>query len=74
VTARPSPSALERIFTLSGGSDGRLPMPQTYDGDDSGQQKMGLKAFEDLEEISIVAAPGYSANYIANPQRANQIV
>jgi uncharacterized protein len=74
VTARPSPSALERIFTLSGGSDGRLPTPQTYDGDDSGQQKTGLKAFEDLEEISIVAAPGYSANYIANPQRANQIV
>ena len=74
LTTRPSASALERTFTLSDGSDGRVPSAQAFEGDDSGQQKTGLKAFEDVEEISMVAAPGFSANYSDNPQRAHQIV
>jgi hypothetical protein len=71
---RPLPADLQRTFRLTGGGDGKLPIPQTYDGDDTGREKTGLKAFEDVDEISIVAAPGYSANYNQNPQRANQIV
>ncbi|MAS32894.1 MAG: hypothetical protein CL610_02730 [Anaerolineaceae bacterium] len=57
-------------FTLSGGSDGAIPTSVQYDGDDSGlvdyqndaiqAPKNGLLAFEDVENISIVAATGYT--------------
>jgi phage tail sheath protein FI len=44
---------------LRGGNDGPRPEPSAYEGDDrSPDDKTGLKSFEDLEEISIVAAPG----------------
>lgn len=47
---------------LSGGSDGFVPYPVQYEGDDSvPSAKTGLKCFEDLTDISIVAAPGHSA-------------
>lgn len=51
-------------FVLANGSDGSDPIANTYIGigDDSTPTKSGLKSFEDLEEISIVAAPGYSRN------------
>lgn len=43
------------------GRDGKRPTPNEYEGDDTDpQNKTGLKAFEDLSDISIVAAPGYS--------------
>ena len=46
---------------LTGGSDGARPGATAYEGDeDSAGLKSGLKAFEDLEGISIVAAPGSS--------------
>ncbi len=46
---------------LSGGSDGFWPTPRYYEGDDSvPATKTGLKCFEDLTDISIVAAPGHS--------------
>jgi uncharacterized protein len=70
---RPRPAALRQLYTLAGGSDGRLPTANSYEGSDTGLEKTGLETFADLEEISIVAAPGFSANYNANPQRAVQI-
>lgn len=46
---------------LSGGLDGYWPTPRYYEGDDSvPATKTGLKCFEDLTDISIVAAPGSS--------------
>lgn len=47
---------------LSGGSDGEAPTPADYAGDATDPRaKTGLAAFEDLADVSIVAAPGYSA-------------
>jgi uncharacterized protein len=58
---RPSLAALERSYVLAGGSDGRRPIPESYIGDDEGDEKSGLFTFEDIDEISIVAAPGSTA-------------
>jgi phage tail sheath protein FI len=69
--ANPSlPSALEDIkstdalrsitLQLTGGQDGQRPDADHYEGhaDPDSQVKTGLKQFEDIEDISIVAAPG----------------
>ncbi len=50
---------------LTGGSDGQRPTATHYQGDegDDAGRKSGLRAFEDLEDISIVAAPGSTAGY-----------
>jgi len=49
---------------LDGGSDGNRPQADDYEGeirdDDS---KTGLVALEDLDDVSIVAAPGFSRGY-----------
>ncbi len=46
-------------LVLSGGSDGTQPDASLYEGAVSANDvKTGLKAFEDIEDISIVAAPG----------------
>ena len=46
-------------LVLNGGLDGYWPTPRYYEGDDSDPSaKTGLTAFEDLTDISIVAAPG----------------
>jgi hypothetical protein len=46
---------------LTGGGDGKRPGTAAYQGDESRTgEKSGLLAFEDLEDISIVAAPGAS--------------
>lgn len=65
--SRPRPADLERTFYLIGGSDGNLPNAEAYRGqeaqrDPSGAfvEASGLEAFADVEEISMVAAPGYS--------------
>jgi phage tail sheath protein FI len=54
----------DRQFTLqlaTGGSDGLRPKPHSYEGEDiDPKAKTGLKTFEDVADISIVAAPGYS--------------
>lgn len=83
---RPTPDQLAVIYTLAApidattsqpeALDGSLPAPTFYDGDDSQQDKTGLKAFEDIDEISIVTAPGHSAGYDGNaaPERALSIV
>src|SRR5271157_765402 len=51
---------------LSQGLDGFWPTPRYYEGEDTYPNgKTGLKAFEDLTDISIVAAPGSTAKNIA---------
>jgi phage tail sheath protein FI len=55
---RPRPAELTSTITLTGGSDGRLPTANSYRGSDTGETMQGLFAFEGVEEISIVAAPG----------------
>jgi uncharacterized protein len=52
-------------IVLTGGNDGERPGANEYEGTaDPGQlTKTGLKAFEDIDEISIVAAPGSTFNY-----------
>jgi phage tail sheath protein FI len=50
---------------LTGGTDGQRPTATQYQGDDGDNEgrKSGLRAFEDLEDISIVAAPGSTAGF-----------
>jgi phage tail sheath protein FI len=57
---------------LKGGNDGLRPGASEYEGTDDENQpfktglkpfKTGLKQFEDVEDISIVAAPGSTADY-----------
>ncbi len=75
---RPTASDLTRTITLSGGSDGRLPTANTFRGSDTGEVMTGLFAFEGIDEISIVAAPGstYHSQELdeaADDRRASQI-
>ncbi|MBI3328080.1 MAG: phage tail sheath subtilisin-like domain-containing protein [Nitrospinae bacterium] len=55
-------SGLDRSFDIElvGGDDGQRPGAAEYEGTDRDTDpfKTGLKAFEDIEDISIVAAPG----------------
>ena len=67
-------------FTLQGGSDGDLPTPDQYSGQPASRDlsgvstpATGLESFTDIDEISIVAAPGFSFNYNDNPGRADEI-
>ena len=55
----------EEVYLLSGGRDGIEPTVQSYEGIADNQTiiKSGLKSLEDLEEIAIVAAPGYSNDW-----------
>jgi phage tail sheath protein FI len=50
---------------LDGGNDGKRPTAEQYEGTakDTDPFKTGLKAFEDIEDISIVAAPGSTFGY-----------
>jgi hypothetical protein len=52
-------------IVLAGGNDGLRPGATEYEGmaEEEASIKTGLKAFEDLEDISIVAAPGSSYGY-----------
>jgi len=47
--------------TLEEGNDGRRPTATEYEGEE--EPKTGLKIFEDLDDISIVAAPGSTFGY-----------
>lgn len=60
-------------YQLTGGSDGTIPTPENYRGESDAKVKRGFAAFEDLENISIVAAPGYSFNYSGDNTRAETI-
>lgn len=50
---------------LDGGNDGVRPLADDYEGRDDPNTtvKTGLKAFEDIDDISIVAAPGSTFGY-----------
>lgn len=51
-------------LVLEGGNDGQRPLAGEYEGKvDAQDRKSGLKAFEDIEDISIVAAPGSTFKY-----------
>ena len=69
-------SPLERSFVveLTGGLDGVRPTGADYEGraDDDSPAKSGLKSFEDLEDISIVAAPGATFGYGTGPRAQAQ--
>lgn len=59
-----APAALTFQVQLSGGNDGTRPIAADYEGnEDSRGLKSGFMAFEDLEDISIAAAPGSSYGY-----------
>ena len=64
---------LDANYFLSGGSDGERPGPEAYAGreDPVTNKKSGLKAFESIEDISIVAGPGHTAGN--TPQEAQAI-
>ncbi len=59
-----APKMTLQSFMLSHGGDGKRPESAEYEGkgDDNSKVKSGLKSFEDLEDISILAAPG--ATYV----------
>ncbi|MEP3331192.1 phage tail sheath subtilisin-like domain-containing protein [Sedimentitalea sp.] len=61
VVRLPTDAELTVNLRLSGGLDGDALMPVDYDGEED-DPKTGLSAFEDLEDISIIAAPGSSAD------------
>jgi len=50
---------------LDGGNDGNRPTAREYEGtaEDDEPYKTGLKSFEDIEDIAIVAAPGSTFGY-----------
>lgn len=50
---------------LTGGNDGMRPVADQYEGTafDTDPFKTGLKSFEDIEDISIIAAPGSTFGY-----------
>ena len=51
---------MDAAFYLVSGNDGVIPGQAAYEGkeDATSNRKSGLKGFEDIEDISIVAAPG----------------
>lgn len=59
----PDAPVLDATFFVTGGSDGALPGPLAFEGeeDPATNRSSGLKAFEGIEDISIVAAPGHTA-------------
>ncbi|HEV7505518.1 MAG TPA: phage tail sheath subtilisin-like domain-containing protein [Thermoanaerobaculia bacterium] len=63
--------------SLNGGDDGKLPDVGDYEGiggEPDSKEKSGLTAFEDIDDISIVAAPGSTANYNTNPSGVQAIL
>jgi phage tail sheath protein FI len=58
--AESSSVARSVVVRLTGGNDGAIPLPAAYEGETNAttNRSSGLVAFEALEDISIVAAPG----------------
>jgi phage tail sheath protein FI len=64
-------------LNLTGGNDGAAPSEADYEGVTNAQTnaKSGLVSFEDIDDISIVAAPGATFGYKAdNGVKANAII
>jgi phage tail sheath protein FI len=75
----PGELLLKGIFvetTLQGGNDGRRPESTEYEGRDDPAKlfKTGLKQFEDIEDISIVAAPGSTQSYASRVVNSRAIM
>ncbi len=70
-----SPAALTATLVLQGGTDGALPDDADYEGEvRPNDAKTGLVSFEDLTDISIVAAPGATATYTSNTDQVHAII
>lgn len=73
-----SGTEMRSVFvSLTNGNDGIRPTSAKYEGQGGGESddsKTGLKQFEDLEDISIVAAPGSTFGYKDNPAGAQAII
>ena len=67
---------ITRDIVLSEGNDGERPGAAEYEGksDPDSLSRTGLKQFEALEDISIIAAPGSTWNYAAFRDDANTII
>ncbi|WP_128003377.1 phage tail sheath family protein [Piscinibacter defluvii] len=68
--------AISAWFPLDGGNDGLRPDDGDVEGDANPRlgYALGLKQFEDLEDISMVAAPGATWKYTENRNTANAII
>lgn len=68
---RASSTDLDRSVNilLADGNDGQRPDASEYEGtvDEATNIKTGLMAFEDIDDISIIAAPGSTLDYEADP-------
>ncbi|GEM46009.1 phage tail sheath family protein [Deinococcus cellulosilyticus] len=64
-----------QTHAMTGGNDGAPPTPTEFEGkeDLALNTRTGLKQFEALEDISIVAAPGITRGYASNTQNAQSI-
>ena len=67
---------VQASLALTGGNDGQRPGATEYEGQDDPNllRKTGLKQFEALEDISIVAAPGSTFGYASYRDDANTII
>jgi uncharacterized protein len=67
---------LEARFFMTGGNDGNMPDQDAFKGkeDLTTNRKSGLVAFEDIEDISIVATPGSSFNSTSAQAVANVLI
>ncbi len=78
--SRPTLAQLQVSYTLQGGDDGDLPPAILYQGTPASRDPVsnqmtpasGLESFCDIDEISMVAAPGFSFNYNSDPGIAGQ--
>lgn len=72
----PLDDRVQTVYTLDGGSDGEIPDASAYEGEagiDPAAAKTGLRSIEDIDDVSIIAAPGYSATVMGNEARAETI-
>ena len=72
----PLQNGIATTLDLVGGNDGICPAAADYEGtaEETRSFKTGLKQFEDLDDISIVAAPGSTWDYRHRAQEANTVI
>ncbi len=73
LAANPPPASVRVGFVLTGGNDGDFPALADWEGavtDPNSTAMSGLKAFETIDDISIVAAPGSSAAVVDTDAQA----
>jgi phage tail sheath protein FI len=74
VRDRPTTEEMRVVVSLGGGHDGLRPTARAYRGRETGMRKTGLETFTDIDEISIVAAPGGSRGGNTDAERYQTIV